>query len=182
MEKLGSRSSCSQESWMFASEGSVALEFHSSGRSGRLGQWSRSKSRTCAWTAERHSSSENSTKDSPDKVAADRAEEAMEDAFGLTIMVNESAEASTGRSRFVFTRLQMEGRKLPSDARGQIVLHGCRLGSVGATIMSATRSTWEVEELSTAIHTSFLGCPPDGWSHGAFGVDELKDRVEDDGI
>ena len=50
---------------------------------------------------------------------------------------------------------------------------------MGATIMSATRRSWEVEVLSTAIHTSFLGLSTRRWSHGAFGVDELKDRVED---
>ena len=37
-----------------------------------------------------------------------------------------------------------------------------------------------VDELCTAMRKSFLGCPPDRWSHGAFGVDDLEDRVEDE--
>ena len=45
----------------------------------------------------------------PDKVAADRMGEDMEEAFGLEIMKNETTEAFTGRSRLVFTRLQAEG-------------------------------------------------------------------------
>ena len=44
--------------------------------------------------------------------------------------------------------------------------------------MSAARRSWKFEEVYTAIRTSFLGCPLDRWSHGAFGVDELEDRVE----
>ena len=49
-----------------------------------------------------------------------------------------------------------------------------------ATIMSATRRCWEFEEVCTAIRTSFPLCPPDGWSHGTFGVEELEDWVEDE--
>ena len=109
-----------KKGWMFATRGSVALEFHSSGRSGRMVHWSRSKSRTCAWTAERHSSSENWTKDCPDKVAADRTEEAMEDAFGLTIMINESTEAFTGRSRLVFTVFRRKGESCPQTPEARL--------------------------------------------------------------
>ena len=45
----------------------------------------------------------------PDKVAADRLEEAMVETFGLEIMKHETTEGVTGRSRFVFARFQMEG-------------------------------------------------------------------------
>ena len=55
----------------------------------------------------------------------------MEEASGLKIMKNETTEAFTGRSRLVFTRLQSEGANLPSEARGYLVLRGCRLGSPG---------------------------------------------------
>ena len=117
----------------------------------------------------------------PDKVAADRMGEAMEEAFGLKIMKNETMEAFTGRSRLVFARLQADGVNLPSEVRGYIVLRGCRLGSLGrATVMSATRRSWEFDEVCTASRASFLGCPPDRWSHGTFGVDELEDRTEDE--
>ena len=40
----------------------------------------------------------------PDKVAADRMGEAMEEAFGLKILKKETTEAFTGRSTLVFTR------------------------------------------------------------------------------
>ena len=80
----------------------------------------------------------------PDKVAADRMGEAMEEAFGLKIMKNETTEAFTGRSRLLSTSLQAEGVNLPSEARGYIVWRGCRLGCLGrATIMSATSRSWE---------------------------------------
>ena len=45
----------------------------------------------------------------PLKVAADRMGEAMEEAFGLKIMKNETTEAVTGRSRLVIARLPTEG-------------------------------------------------------------------------
>ena len=91
----------------------------------------------------------------------------MEKAFGLKIMKNETTEAFTGRSRLVFTRLQSEGANLPSEARGYIVLRGCRRGSLGrATIMSATRRSCEFDDVCMAIQTSFPGCPPDRRSHG----------------
>ena len=51
-------------------------------------------------------------------------------------------------------------------------------------------STWEPgssndhvchpEEECTAIRTSSPACPPDRWSHGTFGVEELEDRIEDE--
>ena len=135
MEALGSCSSCGQESGWTASRGFGALDLHSG-----VG----SKSRTCARMAGRSSSSENSIKDSPTKVAADRMGEAMEEAFGLKIMKNETTEAFTGRSRLLSTSLQAEGVNLPSEARGYIVWRGCRLGCLGrATIMSATSRSWE---------------------------------------
>ena len=84
----------------------------------------------------------------PDKVAADRMGVAMEETFGPKFMKNETTEAVTGRSRLMFTRLQAERVNLPSEARGYIVLRGCRLGSLGrATIMSATRRGWEFDEV-----------------------------------
>ena len=54
----------------------------------------------------------------PDKVAAVRVGGAMEEAFELKIMKNETTEGFAGRSRLVFTRLQSEGAKLPSEVRG----------------------------------------------------------------
>ena len=42
------------------------------------------------------------------------------------------------------------------------------------------RRSKEFDEVCTAIRTSFLGCSPDRWAHGPFGVDELEDRVEDE--
>ena len=106
----------------------------------------------------------------PDKVAADRMGEAMEEAFGLKIMKNETTEAVTGRSRLVIARLPTEGVHLPSEARGYAVLRGCRLGSLGrATVMSTTRRSWEFDEVCTAIRKSFPGCPPGRWSHGTLG-------------
>ena len=108
----------------------------------------------------------------PDMVAADRMGEAMEEAFGLKIM-----------TRLVFTRRQSEGADLPSEARGYIVLRGCRPGSLGrATVMSATRRNWEVDDVCMAIPTSFPGCPPDRWSHGTFGLEELEDSIEEDHV
>ena len=116
----------------------------------------------------------------PDKVAADRMGEAMEETFGLNIMKNETTEALGDQDvcSLVCSRKVLTCRQ---KAQGYIVLRGCRLGSPGrATIMSATRRRWKFEEENTAIRTSFLGCPPNWWSHGAFSVDELEDRGEDE--
>ena len=38
----------------------------------------------------------------------------------------------------------------------------------------------EFDEVRTAIRTSFPGCPPDQWSHGALGEGELNEMDEDD--
>ena len=62
----------------------------------------------------------------PDKVAADRMGEAIGETFGPKITKNETTDAFTGRSRLVFARPQTEGVNLPSDARGHVVLRGCR--------------------------------------------------------
>ena len=96
-------------------------------------------------------------------------------------MKNETTETCTGRSRLVFTRLQSESVNLLWEACwGYSVLRGCRLGSlVQATIMSATRRNWEFDDVCMAIWTSFPSCPPDGWSHGTFGVEEVEDWIQD---
>ena len=115
----------------------------------------------------------------PDTVAADRMREAMEEAFGLKIMKNETTEAVTGQSILAFSRLPTEGLNLPTEARSYIVLRGCRLRSLRrATIMPAPAGLG-FDDVCMAIWTSFLGCPPDWWSHGTFGVDVLEDRIED---
>ena len=51
----------------------------------------------------------------PDKVAADRVEEATEETFRLTILKPETIETFTERSRLVPSRLQTEGVDLPSE-------------------------------------------------------------------
>ena len=167
-----SDSHCGQERWWNASGGSGALDTHSLGRSSRTDIGGDQNQGICVQMAERSSSSENSITDSK---SCGRGH-----GVGLKIMKNETTEAFTGRSRIVFAHLQTEGANLPSEARGDIVLRGCRLGRLGrATIMSATRRSWEFDEVCTAIRTSFPACPPDGWSHGSRGVDELDEGVED---
>ena len=66
----------------------------------------------------------------PDEVAPDRVGEAMEEASGLKITKKTRRQAFTGRLRLAFTRVQSEGANLPSEARGDTVLRGCRLGSL----------------------------------------------------
>ena len=62
-------------------------------------RWNRSTQKACARRAVRSSSSGEPDQRFPDKVAANHVvEEAMEEAFGLKIMKNETTEASTGRS------------------------------------------------------------------------------------
>ena len=117
--------------------------------------WNIPKSRTCARMAERSSSS----------CSRSHARGHGGDLW-TEIMKHETTEAFTGRSRLVFVRLETERVNLPSEARGHIVLHGCRLGSLGrATIISATRRNWEFDEVCTAIRTS-SPCCQDRWSHG----------------
>ena len=121
------------------------------------------------------------SQDCPDRVAAD----CMGRGHGGEISGKKIKTTETlhwRRSRLlrspVFRRKVMN---LPSEARRCIVLRGCRLGSLGrATIMSATRRSWDFGEVSTPIRTSSPACPPDWWSHGTFGVDELEDRIEDE--
>ena len=52
----------------------------------------------------------------PDKVAADRLGEAMEEAFTLKILKHETTEAYTRRARLVFAKLSKEGVDLPRVA------------------------------------------------------------------
>ena len=46
--------------------------------------------------------------------------------------------------------------------------------------MSATRRSWEFDDVCMAIRTSFPGCPPDRWPLGTCGVEELEGRIEDE--
>ena len=101
----------------------------------------------------------------------------MEETFRVKTMKHDTLEAFIGRSRRVFTPVQAEGVNLPSEARGNIVLRGCQLGSLGrATVMSATRRSWDFDEVCTAIQTSLLGCPPVGLAELLVGVKELERR------
>ena len=109
---------------------------------------------------ERLLSSENSTKGTPDKVAADRGE-ALDEALGLEIAKNATIEAFTGRARLLFARFQKEGVNLPTLARRYWILRGCGLGNFGrAAVISATRS-WDLDKVCTAIRTAFPGYPAD---------------------
>eukprot|EP00959_Pyramimonas_sp_CCMP1952_P452127 9466021-Pyramimonas_sp.AAC.1 len=67
----------------------------------------------------------------PEKVAADRLGEAMEEGFSLRIHKQETTEAYTGRAQLVYARLAKEGVDLPSVARGYLILRGARLGPFG---------------------------------------------------
>ena len=96
----------------------------------------------------------------PDKVAADRLGEAMEDGFSLRIQKQDTAQAFTGRARLAFARLTTEGVDLPPVAQGYLILQGARLDNLGrATIMSAAHRSWRVDEVRTAIRTAFPGEP-----------------------
>ncbi|CAK0911130.1 unnamed protein product, partial [Prorocentrum cordatum] len=109
----------------------------------------------------------------PDKVAADRLGEAMEDGFSLRIQKQETTEAYTWRAQLVFARLPTEGVDLPSVARGYLILRGARLGNFGrATVMSATHLSWNVDEVCTAIRTAFPGIPPERLTQAACAVEE----------
>ena len=101
--------------------------------------------------------------------------EAMEETFELKIITNETTKAFTVP---VFRRKELTCRQKP-ELRRFAWTH--RLRSLRrATVMSATRRSWEFGEISTAIRTSFPSCPPLRWSHGTLGVAELEDLVEDE--
>ena len=74
---------------------------------------------------------------------------------------------------------QTEGVNLPSEARGHTFFVWMSTREPGS-INDVCDTQMLFHEVCTAIRTAFLGCPPDWWSHGTFGVDELEDRVEDE--
>ncbi|CAK0868212.1 unnamed protein product [Prorocentrum cordatum] len=109
----------------------------------------------------------------PDKVAADRLGEAMEEGFSLKIQKQETTEAYTGRAQLVYARLAKEGVDPPPVARGYLILRGARLGSFGrARIMSATHRSWHVDEVCTALRTAFPGVPTETLAQATYAAEE----------
>ena len=159
--------------------GSGALDVHSSGGSGRIGYGvDRNQDYVHGWRR-------GARLPTRSKILRQGRSRSFGRGHGGDVWTynheNETTEAFTGRSRPVFTRLQTEEFRLRSEARGYVDVRGRRFGSLGrVTIMSATRGSWEFDEVCTAVRTSFSGCPTNRWSHGTFGVDELEDRVEDE--
>ena len=88
--------------------------YNSSGRSGQIGTGvDRNRRHMHGWR--RGDRLPRTRQRFPDKVAADRMEEATEETFGLTILKPETIVTFTERSRLVPTRLQTEGVDLPSE-------------------------------------------------------------------
>ena len=110
----------------------------------------------------------------PDKAAADRMGEAMEETF-WTEITNETTEAFTERSRLVFTRRQTEVGNLPSQARGNMIDDWRAWVEQRSCLRHA--ETESSKRYARRPERRFLVVR---WSHGAFGVDELEDRVEND--
>ena len=95
----------------------------------------------------------------PHTVADERMGEAMEVTIRLEIMKLKLRWLSLHDADLCFPVCKRKGLICRQK-------RGCRLGSLGrATVLSATRRSWDFDEVCTAIRTSCLGCPPDRWSH-----------------
>ena len=103
----------------------------------------------------------------PDKLAADRLGEAMEEGLSLRIQRQETTEAHAGRARLAYARLAKEGVELPPVAPCYLALRGARSGNFGrAAIMSATRRSWHVDEACAADRFP-RGAPGEAHAGGA---------------
>ena len=88
----------------------------------------------------------------PEEAVHDRLGEVLDGVFDLKVEKNESTAAFTGKARAAFTAAEAEGVKLPSVAKGYLLLRFSRLPSdKKAVVMAAARQSYEEADIAAAL-------------------------------
>ena len=92
----------------------------------------------------------------PEEAVHDRLGEVLDGVFDLKVEKNESTAAFTGKARAAFTAAEAEGVKLPSVAKGYLLLRFSRLPSdKKAVVMAAARQSYEEADIAAALRTTY---------------------------
>ena len=92
----------------------------------------------------------------PEEAVHDRLGEVLDGIFDLKVEKNESTAAFTGKARAAFTAAEAEGVKLPSVAKGYLLLRFSRLASdKKAVVMAAARQSYEEVDIAAALRTTY---------------------------
>ena len=92
----------------------------------------------------------------PEEAVHDRLGEVLDGIFDLKVEKNESTAAFTGKARAAFTAAEAEGVKLPSVAKGYLLLRFSRLPSdKKAVVMAAARQSYEEMDIAAALRTTY---------------------------
>ena len=107
----------------------------------------------------------------------------MDGVFDLKVDKNESTAAFTGKARAAFTAAEAEGVKLPSVAKGYLLLRFSRLpADKKAVVMAAARQSYEETDVAAALRTTY---PDNLWTtsrshHPVNVVDHALETPEED--
>ena len=119
----------------------------------------------------------------PEEAVHDRLGEVLDGIFDLKVDKNESTAAFTGKARAAFTAAEAEGVKLPSVAKGYLLLRFSRLpADKKAVVMAAARQSYEETDIAAALRTTY---PDNLWTtsrvhHPVNVVDQVMEMPDDD--
>ena len=118
----------------------------------------------------------------PEEAVHDRLGEVLDGVFDLKVEKNESTAAFTGKARAAFTAAEAEGVKLPSVAKGYLLLRFSRLPSdKKAVVMAAARQSYEEADIAAALRTTY---PDNLWTnakaHPVHVVDQVFEMPDDE--
>ena len=111
----------------------------------------------------------------PEEAVHDRLGEVLDGVFDLKVEKNESTAAFTGKARAAFTAAEAEGVKLPSVAKGYLLLRFSRLPSdKKAVVMAAARQSYEEADIAAALRTTY---PDNLWANAKAHPVHVVDQV-----
>ena len=102
----------------------------------------------------------------PEEVVHDRLGEVLDRVFDLKVDRGESTSQYTGKAQAAFSAAEAEGVRLPSVARGYMLLRNARLPQdKKAVVMAAARQSYEELDIAAAVRTTY----PEGLYSGRQG-------------
>ena len=114
----------------------------------------------------------------PEEATHDRLGEVLDRVFDLKVDKGESTSGYTGKARAAFSAAEAEGVKLPSVARGYLLLRNAKLPQdKKSVVMAASRQSYEEQDIAAALRTTY----PEGLYAGRHSshvaeVDHQKDE------
>eukprot|EP00435_Cladocopium_sp_Y103_P072195 s58_g39.t1 len=103
----------------------------------------------------------------PEEAVHDRLGEVLDKVFELRVEKGEATSSYTGKARAAFSAAEAEGVKLPSVARGYLLLRFAKLThEKKAVVMAAARQSYEEKDVAAALRTTY----PEGLYSGRQGA------------